>query len=582
METLRYDIIILGSGIAGMSAAIHAARNSRSGLRIAMVTKLHAMRSHSVAAEGGISGVLHQGGEDSEKLHAEDTIRGSDYLADQDAVELLVKNAPNEIRFFEHIGVPWTRDSKDRIAVRAFGGMSTKRTAFAADKTGFFMMHALYDEITSMGNIDIFHEHMGTKLIMKGRKFLGLHVVDLSDGSSKLFAGSVCIIATGGFSRIYKFTTTSHSTTGDGTALALDAGLPLKDMEFVQFHPTAIVPNGTLITEAARGEGGYLVNSQGERFMKNYAEKRMELAPRDIISRAIVSEIEAGRASYTSEYELDHVFLDLRHIDPQIMETRLPMIREICRKGLDLDPEKDLIPIRPAAHFTMGGIHTDIDGRIMYGPTERTMNMFAIGECSCVSVHGANRLGSNSLSECAVWGRIGGKLAAEQALDSPKEISNMEKGYMERLAGEEADRISGMLSRGGGRNPYEIRDEMQEVMGRDFYVFRKEAQMANGLRDLKSIRRVLEDMRVDDKGRIYNTNLADAISIEHLVKLAEVVAESALARKESRGAHYVTSHPKRDDRRWLKHTIAHRRSGSVTLSYSPVRITKWLPQERKY
>jgi succinate dehydrogenase / fumarate reductase flavoprotein subunit len=581
METLKYDIIILGSGLAGLSCAIHAARNSKDDLRIAVVTKLHAMRSHTVSAEGGMAGVLYDNGSDSDRLHAEDTIRGSDYLADQDAVERLVKNAPDEIRFLEHLGVPWTRDQNGDIAQRAFGGMSAKRTAFAADKTGFFIMHALYDEVTSTENIDVFHEHMGTKLILKGRKFLGLHAVNLANGDTKLFTAPVCVIATGGFSRMYKFTTTAHSTTGDGTALAFDAGLPLKNMEFVQFHPTALVPTGTLITEAARGEGGYLINSRGRRFMKDYAE-RMELAPRDIISRAIVTEMEEGRASYTSEYGFDHVFLDLRHIGKEVMDSRLPMIRELCMKSLDLDPSKDPIPVRPAAHFTMGGIHTDIDGRIMYDHAESTLNMFAIGECGCVSVHGANRLGSNSLSQCAVWGGITGRLAAQQALDSSQDSSVSEMGYAEAIAAEESERIYAMLSSGGTRSAYSVKEALQEVMSKDFYVFRKEKDMERGLNEIKEIRKNLSDMRVEDKGRIYNTNLADTIAVGHMVMLAEAVAESAIARKESRGAHYVVTHPKRDDARWLKHTIARKHMGHISLSYLPVRITKWAPEERKY
>jgi succinate dehydrogenase / fumarate reductase, flavoprotein subunit len=582
MEQIKYDVVILGSGIAGLSSAIHASRLSKGSLKIAIVTKQHAMRSHSVSAEGGISGVLYpSNSEDSESLHAYDTIKGSDYLADQDAVEVLVENAPKEIKFFEHLGVPWSRNPEHRISLRAFGGMSIPRTAFAADKTGFFMMRALYDETTSIGDIKIFHEHFATRIIMRDGKFLGVHAIDLSDGSNRLISGSTLIIATGGYSRIYKFTTTSHSTTGDGTALAYNAGLQLKDMEFVQFHPTALVPTGVLITEAARGEGGYLLNAKGERFMKRYAEKKMELAPRDIISRAIITEMQEGRGAHDEEYGLEHVFLDLRHLDRDVIDRRLPMIKEICVKTLGIDPGKNLIPIRPGAHFTMGGINTDISGRAFLSNGKLSENIFAIGECGCVSVHGANRLGSNSLSQCSVWGRISGELAAKHSLKKVG-TNKTEEAFLASEAKKEEKRLEQMLTLDGKNNPYHIRSELQNVMDETVSVFRTGKKMRSALKSIQKLRRMYDDIHISDKGKVFNTNLVDIISIGNLLSVAEVVVESAMRRKESRGAHSMIEYPKRDDKNWLKHTIASRKGKFVNVSYSPVKITKWQPEERKY
>lgn len=579
MKILDYDLVILGSGIAGFKAAIHAAEKQK-GLRICIISKLHAMRSHSVSAEGGISGVLYpEPGRDSPSLHAYDTVKGSDYLADQDAVEILVKNAPDEIKHLEHIGVPWNRTKNGGVEERPFGGMSIPRTAFAADKTGFFIMRALYDKILGTEDIEIFHEHFATSILVEKNRFLGIFAVDMATGEHIVFRGRAGIVATGGYSRIYKFTTTSHSATGDGTALLLDAGFPLKDMEFVQFHPTALVPSGILISEAARGEGAYLLNSKGERFMSRYAKGKMELAPRDIISRSIMTEIKEGRGFGKEEYGFEYVNLDLRHIDMERLSEKLPMIGEISRRMLKLDPSKELIPIRPGAHFTMGGVHTDTQGHVMTGGGKIAEGLWAVGECGCVSVHGANRLGSNSLSQCAVWGRMAGKEAAEYARRSGRREYG---GEFDTKVGQEEKRLNALLGSDGRNNPYEIKSELEETMDTHFFVYKKTAEMKRGLKKIMALRKRFSDIYVTDKGSVYNTNLTNVLELKNLLELAFVTAEAAISRRESRGAHARIEYPTRDDRNWMKHTIISKNKGRLSISYAPVRMTRWKPEARVY
>ncbi len=580
MEVLDYDILVLGSGIAGLTSAIHASKLLGGSGKIAIISKLHLMRSHSIAAEGGISGVLYPSENgDTFDLHAYDTIKGSDYLADQDAVESLVASAPKEIRFFEHLGVPWSREPDGKITSRAFGGMSMKRTAFAADKTGFFMMRALYDTVLGLSNVERFHEHFATSLFVKNNKFIGLTCVDLATGAVKLFKGKTCIIATGGYSRTYGFTTTSHSATGDGTALAWEAGLPLKDMEFVQFHPTALVPNGILITEAARGEGGLLKNADDERFMQRYAPSVMELAPRDIVSRAIMTEISEGRGITQEGSGIEHVYLDLTQLGEEKLDEKLPMIKEMTIKSLGLDPSKEKIPVRPATHFTMGGIHTDIEGRVFsHDRKNRIENLWAAGECGCVSIHGANRLGSNSLSECAVWGRATGMAAAKYARVH-------EHGYSigaKAMAALEEKRLERLTDRGKGNDPYAIRERLQSLMEEHMFVFRSKAGMEKARVGIARLKLQAKDVRIVDKGKVFNTNLRDALEIKNLLDLAAVSVKCAIERHESRGAHSRTDYKSRDDKRWLKHTIARKSRTGIDISYLPVVITKWQPKPREY
>ena len=578
MEVLDYDVVVLGSGIAGFKAALHAAEKTK-GQRICIISKLHAMRSHSVSAEGGISGVLSpEEGKDSEDSHAFDTIKGSDYLADQDAVELLVSRAPGEIRHLEHLGVPWNRTVHGEIEERPFGGMSTPRTAFAADKTGFFMMRALYDYVSGVEGIDIFHEYYATSIVIEKGTFGGICAFRISDGEEFFFRGRSGIIATGGFSRAYGFTTTAHSSTGDGTALAFEAGLALKDMEFVQYHPTALVPSGILISEAARGEGAYLINANGERFMSRYAKERMELAPRDIISRAIMTEINEGRGFPSDRYGYAYVGLDLRHIDMEKLSKKLPMIMEMSKRMIKLDPGSEPIPVRPGTHFTMGGVHTDIDGNALYSDGRQVAGLWAVGECGCVSVHGANRLGSNSLSQCAVWGRIAGEKASEHAAKS----SFHSRSHPEEILERESGRIGKLRDSSGSKNPYEIRSAMQKVMDSNFFVFKTVKGMEEGVSKLLEIKKEFSDIYVTDKGKKFNTNLVNIFEIGNLLELAHASAELALRRRESRGSHFVMEYRERDDAEWLKHSIISKRGARHEISYLPVRITRWKPQPRVY
>ncbi len=581
MEILNYDIVILGSGLAGMRAALQASMASNGKLRIAMLSKLHAMRSHSVSAEGGISGVLYPGENgDSEELHGYDTAKGADFLCDQDAVEVLIKHAPEEIKLFDHLGVPWNRGADGRIVLRAFGGMSVPRTAFAADKTGFFMLSALYDNLLQFSNIEIFHEYMATGIVCDKDRFIALTALNMATGETTAFTAPSCIIATGGFARIYGFTTTAYSSTGDGIALAYEAGLPLKDMEFVQFHPTALIPSGILITEAARGEGGYLRNANGDRFMERYAKSKMELAPRDIISRAIVTEVEEGRGISDKKYgDAGYVHLDLTHLGEAKLDERLPMIKEIAIKMIGIDPAKEPLPVRPASHFTMGGIHTNIDGMVMLDAKKPMSNLWAAGECGCVSVHGANRLGSNSLSQCIIWGKITGNAAAKHAIDAGSKPADVDA----KLLDDREASVHRLLDSDGTEDPYAIRREMWRTM--DAYVgpYRTADALTKARNAIADLRRRFADVRIGDHSMVYNTNLRDAIEIGHMLELAYVTTACALNREETRGAHARREFTKRDDAKWLRHTIAQAsKTGAVRIGYADVKITKWKPEERKY
>ncbi|MDG6931095.1 MAG: succinate dehydrogenase/fumarate reductase flavoprotein subunit [Nitrososphaerota archaeon] len=579
MQALKYDIAVLGSGLAGMRASLQAAHYSNGKMRIALISKMHAMRSHSVSAEGGISGVLYPGENgDSIDLHGFDTAKGGDYLGDQQAIETLVNEAPGEIRFFDHLGVPWNRTEDGRIMLRAFGGMSVPRTAFAADKTGFFMLNALYDNILSFPNIDIYHEHYATHLVVKGNRFRAFVAIDLSTGERRAFVAKAGIIATGGASRVFGFTTTAYSSTGDGIALAYKAGVPVKDMEFTQFHPTGLIPSGVLITEAARGEGGYLLNNQGRRFMEDYAKSKMELAPRDIVSRAIMTEINQGRGFVDETSGFKYVQLDLRHLGEAKIDERLPMIKELVEKTLGFSPVKEPIPVRPAAHHTMGGINVNLRGQVMLDEGNAIEGLWAAGECGCVSVHGANRLGSNSLSQCVIWGKMEGEAAAELAMKNELMPVDDIAGMLDSAGGE----IDGLLANQGTENPYQLRKELWDTMDANVYVFRTVAGLETARKKLRELRDRYREIYVSDKGSVYNANLREAIEIGNMIELAQAIVEGAINRKESRGAHAMVEFPARDDVNFLKHTLAYRTEGFPRVSYLPVNITRWQPMERKY
>ena len=566
-----HDVLILGSGLAGLRAAVEAARVSNDELDIAIISRVQLMRSHSVCAEGGTAAVMHPEEGDSFELHAWDTIRGSDFLADQDVVKLFVEESPKEILQLDHWGIPWSRRPDGRINQRPFGGHSFDRATFAEDKTGFFEMHTLYDTLQKYASITRYAECYVTSILIDNGVFQGLVAWDLATGEFFLIRGKALVIATGGACRMFGFTTYSLTATGDGMAMAYRAGMPLKDMEFVQFHPTGLIPSGILITEAARGEGGYLINNKGERFMERYAPSKMETAPRDIVSRAETTEILEGRG-FEGPDGLDYVHLDLRHLGADKINERLPLIREVAIKFAFIDPIEQPIPVRPAAHYFMGGIHTSIDGAT---PVE---GVWAAGEAACGSMHGANRLGANSTAECLVWGKITGEKAARYAMGQ----KSLPPAPQQRVQ-EEEKRLFERIGRGdGSEDVYIIRTELQRTMDHNAAVYRNGPDMEEALKKVRELKGRIEHVKVEDESRIYNTNLLAVLEAINLIDLAEVIVAGGLARTESRGAHSRRDFTERDDVNWGKHTLARYTPEGPRLDYIPVNITMWQPVERKY
>ncbi len=566
MEKIVHDIVIIGAGIAGLRAAIAAAELARR-TDVAVISKVYPVRSHSVCAQGGTGAVLREG--DSYDLHAWDTVKGSDFLADQDAVEFFVKEAPREIIALEHWGCPWSRTDGGKINQRPFGGHSFPRACFAADMTGFHEMHTLYGKAKAYEEITFYDEWFVTSLIVREGVVTGLTALDLKTGEMHAFNAKAVVMATGGHERIYEFTTFSHTATGDGMTIAYRAGASLKDMEFVQFHPTGLVPPGVLITEGSRGEGGYLINVEGERFMKQYAPEKMELAPRDIIARAETTEILEGRGlegPYGS-----YIALDLTHLGEEKINERLPLIRDVAIKLGGVDPVKEPIPIRPAAHYSMGGIHVNLR-------TETSISgLYAAGECSCISVHGANRLGTNSTAGCLVFGAVAGRQAAKLA--ESKSLRDIPKEVVEA---EERRVFDQILSSEGDEKVPVIRDEMRRIMSMKAWIFRKGDELNEALKQIRQLKRRFRNIEIQDKGKIYNTGAVAALQLDFTLDLAETTIASALARTESRGAHSRLDYPKRDDENWLKHTLAYYTSEGPRLEYLPVKITKWPPVARAY
>ncbi len=569
-QVATHDVLILGTGLAGFRAAIELCLRSEGKADIGLVSKVQLMRAHSVCAEGGTGAVMRPEEGDSLELHAWDTVKGSDFLADQDVVERFVAAMPDEIRLLEHWGVPWSRREDGRIMQRPFGGHSFPRSCMAADKTGFFEMQALYDNLLKY-RFTRYDEAFATRILLDHGRFAGLAVLDLPSGKFNVLRAKALLIATGGLGVLYGFTTYSQTVTGDGQAIAFDAGLALEDPEFVQFHPTGLVPSGILMTEGCRGEGGYLVNKDGDRFMQKYAPKFMELAPRDITSRSEMTEILEGRGLPGPD-GLDYVHLDLRHLGADRINKKLPLIREVCIKFLDLDPIEQPIPIRPVAHYSMGGIEADIDGRTAIE------NIWAAGEVACHSLHGANRLGCNSTAECLAWGAITGREMAKYLAGKPA-LAEMPQA----AAREEEDRIfKGLLQNAGGENPYEIRTALRSAMDQHAGVYREGKSMRAGLEKIRALRERFARVSVEDKSRVYNSNLMHVLETENLLALAEAVLIGAIAREESRGAHARTDFKTRDDAKFLRHTLVRRENGTPRLDYKPVRITRWKPVERKY
>ena len=569
VSSLDYDLIIVGSGLAGLRGAIQAARRN-SKIRIGVISKVQVMRSHSVSAEGGTAAVLFPEDGDSLESHIYDTVKGSDFLADQDAAERLCKEIPDEIYQLEHWGMPWSRREDGKIGQRAFGGYSFPRASYASDKVGFFEMQTLYDTCQKFDNIEFLNEWFVTSILQSEQKFVGITAIELSNGNFHTIKGKALIIATGGAGRIYSFSTYALSSTPDGLDMAYRAGLALKDMEFVQFHPTGIMPSGILITEGARGEGGYLINKDGDRFMKKYASKQMELAPRDIVSRSIMTEINEGRG-FKHETGVDCMKLDLRHVGDEIIKQKLGGIREISLKFSGVDPAQEMLDIRPVCHYMMGGIHTDING------ASELQGVWAAGEAACVSIHGSNRLGANSTSECIVWGKI----TADEAVNYiENEQSTVQ--FPNHLVYAEERRIYDGIFRGSGQvNPYEIRQELTDTLNDKAYVYRNQTDLVEGLKRVRELK-TMTWKHVDDQAKEYNTNFSNVMELDSMFRVAEVVLIGAINRKESRGSHARTDFPKRNDKKFLHHTLAYYDPEEPIMKKHPVTITNYKPVERKY
>ncbi len=568
VDSIEHDLLIVGSGLAGLRAAIQAAKIS-SNIKIAVISKLQVMRSHSVSAEGGTAAVLFQEDGDSLESHVYDTVKGSDFLGDQDVIEKLVYEMPSEIYQLDHWGMPWSRREDGRIGQRNFGGYSFPRAAFAQDKVGFYEMQTLYDTCQKFDNIEFYNEWFTTSIIHDGQKFCGITAIELSTGTFYPIKGKALIIATGGAGRLYSYSTYALSSTPDGLDMAYRAGMALKDMEFVQFHPTGVLPSGILITEGARGEGGYLLNKDGDRFMKKYAPSKLELASRDVVSRAMITEINEGRG-FKHETGVDCLKLDLRHLGNELIMKKLPAIREISLKFSGIDPANEPIDVRPVSHYMMGGIHTNIDG------ATEIQGIWAAGEAACNGVHGANRLGANSTAECLVWGKITGELAAKYVLESKS------PPFPLHLVSVEEKRIYDGIFRGSGSvNPYEVRQELTDMMNEKAYVFRNEKDLVDGLKKLRELKQKTWK-HVDDKAKEYNTNFSNVMELDSMFRVAEVILIGAIERKESRGAHARTDYPDRDDKNFLHHTLVYYDTKEPIIKKHPVTITKYKPVERKY
>jgi succinate dehydrogenase / fumarate reductase, flavoprotein subunit len=556
-----HDVLVIGAGCAGMRAAIEAFDQ---GADVALLSKIHPVRSHSGAAEGGINAALGNASEDDPVKHAYDTVKGSDYLGDQDAIEILCDEAPEDVYQLEHWGAVFSRTEDGRIAQRPFGAAGEPRTAYAADITGHVLVHVLYEQVMKR-DIFTYEELFAWKLIVDDDRCQGVIAWDLLNGGLKTIAAKTVILATGGAGRLYTGTTNAYACTGDGMALALRVGVPLKDMEMMQFHPTTLSPTGILITEGCRGEGAYLINSEGDRFMKTYAPNAMELASRDVISRAEQIEIDEGRGVDGS------VLLDLRHLGAEKIIERLPGTRELAMTYALIDPIHEPIPVRPGAHYHMGGVDTNVDGE-----TELEA-LYAAGECACVSVHGANRLGGNALMETITYGKRVGRAAAEWAL------TNTTVTVPPGVETDAEREVKSLLDRRDGERPWKIRDELAKTMHENFGVFRRQRQMEEQGRIVGYLRERYESVVVDDKGEVFNNDLTQALELGFLLDLAACMVVAGIERKESRGAHArPDDYPDRDDESYMKHTMVRSVADQPVLDWKPVTITKWQPEERTY
>ncbi|MBN3931097.1 succinate dehydrogenase flavoprotein subunit [Streptomyces verrucosisporus] len=584
MKIHKYDTVIVGAGGAGMRAAIEATKRSRT----AVLTKLYPTRSHTGAAQGGMAAALANVEEDNWEWHTFDTVKGGDYLVDQDAAEILAKEAIDAVLDLEKMGLPFNRTPDGTIDQRRFGGHSrnhgeapVRRSCYAADRTGHMILQTLYQNCVKEG-VEFYNEFYVLDLLMSEvdgvKRTAGVVAYDLATGEIHVFQAKAVVFASGGNGKFFKVSSNAHTLTGDGQAAAFRRGLPLEDMEFFQFHPTGIWRMGILLTEGARGEGGILRNKDGERFMEKYAPVMKDLASRDVVSRSIYTEIREGRGCGP---EGDHVYLDLTHLPPEQLDAKLPDITEFARTYLGIEPYTDPIPIQPTAHYAMGGIPTNVQGEVLADNTTVVPGLYAAGEVACVSVHGANRLGTNSLLDINVFGRRAGLAAAEYAatadyVDLPEDPAAFVQGQVEALRSSE-----------GSERVTEIRRSLQETMDKNVMVFRTEQTLKEAVEEIASLRKRYRNVSVQDKGKRFNTDLLEAIELGNLLDLAEVTAVSALARKESRGGHYREDYPNRDDVNFMRHTMAYREVGddgteSIRLDYKPVVQTRYQPMERKY
>lgn len=573
---IEHDVIIVGGGLAGSRAAVEVARLAPH-LNVAVVAKTHPIRSHSVAAQGGIAATLKNvDTTDSWEAHAFDTVKGSDYLADQDAVAILTQSAPEVVIDLEHMGVLFSRLPDGRIAQRPFGGHSHPRACYAADKTGHAILHELIVNLIRLG-VHIYDEWYVMQLIVESGEAKGIVLLNLRDRQVHIARAKAILLATGGYGRVFNTTSNDYACTGDGLAMTALAGLPLEDMEFVQFHPTGLYPVGVLISEAVRGEGAYLINAMGDRFMATYAPSRMELAPRDITSRAIMSEILAGRGICPNgQPGGDFVYLDLRHLGRDHIMSKIPFCWEESHRLIGVDAVTEPIPVRPTIHYSMGGIPVTLDGQVR-GETGVIAGLFAAGEAACVSVHGANRLGSNSLLECVVFGRRTGATITAAVCDRNLPEFNAD-AYLEAAN----QRLQALLDQPGTERIQALRRDFQDTMTHYCGVFRTAELMQMGLNQVQHLKQRYATIRVDDPGHCWNTELIEALELQNLMIVGELILTSALARRESRGAHCREDYPNRDDSGYLKHTFAQFRDRGIDITYRPVTIRQFQPQERNY